>query len=609
MPYIPPAPQAGCNAVASIIMIAVAVVATIYTAGAAASTFAISSFTAGAIGGAVGSIASQVAGKAMGVVDSFSWGQVAISAITAGVSRGAGTKLAQIGSAADKGSFAAHFARAGELTKYGRAAVSVASSVSGVMANKLINNRSNFSWANVASSAVGASMGARLPGEAVSEFDFGKELGLGVVRAGVSHTVNKALGGDSSWNNRDVATDAFGNAIGNSIVAGMQEKPKPQNSGNSSQGQNSQNPQVAGQNGATDLNKRYKEGDFIGHHEDGRKMYAGSVDENGQVISQVIPLEREEAIIELPTNNSPNDGNFNIDWSSLYGLNSFGNQPNLHYKKSFNFSSYQEAQFASPIRDRGFFGQAMDDFSQWKSGVFDSYESLALDSKGGFGTAAVSFLETPTRLGLGVLEGGLAIGGLLFDSSVRQDAWSGLNHLYDNYDTVIPGAVNSWMDQSWNEQLADVFVFGGEGLLGGTAGKLSYSGVKYSAQWSKMEFNYNYRHYFTGTQTLDSDQVFYSFKNSNYFDPNSSFEPMELWMTPELMSPNVAIPKLALPFDSGYDTIMKVTLPQGSKIMNPRPVWSLFGKPGGGIETRSYNNVTSDMYQTYSVDEFFRGGN
>lgn len=76
-------------------------------------------------------------------------------------------------------------------------------------------------------------------------------------------------------------------------------------------------------------------------------------------------------------------------------------------------------------------------------------------------------------------------------------------------------------------------------------------------------------------------------------------------MTPELMHPNEAIPKLALPYDSGYDTIMEITLPAGQEMMKPRRVWSLFGKPGDGVETRSYQDIMSDMYKTHSVKDVF----
>jgi hypothetical protein len=259
----------------------------------------------------------------------------------------------------------------------------------------------------------------------------------------------------------------------------LADKVSKQINGNAKQGLSTKNTQVtASQNSTSNLNKRYKEGDFIGYHDDGRKMYAGSVDENGQVISQVIPLEREAPIVDISTKADDQLAAQNlwnnslIDWS---GLN------NLNYKKSFNVNSYQEAQFDSPtpIRERGFFGQAMDDFSQWKSNVFNSYSDIAITSGGGFGTAAVAFLETPTRVGLGLIEGGLSLGGLIFDSSVRQDTLNGMSYLYDNYDTVIPRAVEGWLDKSWDKQLSDLFVVGGEGLLGGVTGKYAWQAGKY----------------------------------------------------------------------------------------------------------------------------------
>lgn len=79
LPYVPPAPAAGCNAVAMIVMIAITVVATIATAGAlgpAAGTLmqsgiaavtgasGLAGAAAAAVGGFVGSVAGQVAGKA-----------------------------------------------------------------------------------------------------------------------------------------------------------------------------------------------------------------------------------------------------------------------------------------------------------------------------------------------------------------------------------------------------------------------------------------------------------------------------------------------------------------------------------------------------------------
>jgi len=113
-PTPPPPPKKSCNPVAMVIMVVVAVIATIYTAGVAAQGFASSAswafsgamsagasvFAGGyslgvtvgaaALGGAVGSTASQLAGMGMGVVDKFSWNQVAVGAATSAATAGMG---------------------------------------------------------------------------------------------------------------------------------------------------------------------------------------------------------------------------------------------------------------------------------------------------------------------------------------------------------------------------------------------------------------------------------------------------------------------------------------------------------------------------------------
>ena len=67
------------------------------------------------------------------------------------------------------------------------------------------------------------------------------------------------------------------------------------------------------------------------------------------------------------------------------------------------------------------------------------------------------------------------------------------------------------------------------------------------------------------------------------------------------MTSQRAVQKLALPYATGYDTLLTVNLPAGTQIMTPRSVWSLFGRPGGGVETRVYAPVTSDMYRISST--------
>ncbi|MFV5536462.1 LysM peptidoglycan-binding domain-containing protein [Acinetobacter pittii] len=182
-PPPPPKPKKKCGGIAQIVMIVVAVVATIFTAGAALSVLApgMSLFAGGlsvlagtsslgiagsmavaAGAAAVGSAASQLAGKAMGVVDSFSWSQVGISALTAAATAGVGGALAPAagtaGTTATQSSWASAAKTAvnngGWVAKgavYG--AVNYGSTY---LANQVFGNNQSFSWASLGSSIVGS---------------------------------------------------------------------------------------------------------------------------------------------------------------------------------------------------------------------------------------------------------------------------------------------------------------------------------------------------------------------------------------------------------------------------------------------------------------------
>ena len=115
---VPAAKGGGCGGLGKIIMVVVAIVVTIYTAGAAGAYFGAAGAAGGGgfagglavlggaggvtaagvgaamVGGAVGSIASQLVGNAIGAQDGFSWKSVGLSALSAGISGGlAGSSL------------------------------------------------------------------------------------------------------------------------------------------------------------------------------------------------------------------------------------------------------------------------------------------------------------------------------------------------------------------------------------------------------------------------------------------------------------------------------------------------------------------------------------
>jgi hypothetical protein len=206
---------------------------------------------AAAAGGFVGSVAGQLAGKAMGVVDSFSMKNALASGLTAGATAGMGNILgagqtfqgAQAAQEASKagmlGSFAtvAKDATVSSLNIYGKMALAASATAFNVAANKLAgNHQASFQWRNVVSSTATAGamhgMGVTNTGLALERFA-GNEALLGgslhgIVGAAIGYGINKGLYNQGSWNFRNVATDAFGNALGNSIVSGLSTKQTEQ---------------------------------------------------------------------------------------------------------------------------------------------------------------------------------------------------------------------------------------------------------------------------------------------------------------------------------------------------------------------------------------------
>ncbi len=244
----------GCGGIGKIFVAVVAVVATVFTAGALAApaaglvgmmsagvsvltgASALSGIAAVGIGlaaGAVGSIVSQGVGIAMGVQSKFSWGGVATSALGAGVSAGVGAAFNGanfLSSNADlviKGT-------AGAGTMIARAAVSSTVSQGIAVATGL---QSKFSWTNVAAAGVGAGVGYAV-GTAVlpNATEFGERLTRGVVAGAAGGIAASVLSG-GKVNYVQIAVDAFGNALGNSIVDEMRSEtlassPSNRNAGN-----------------------------------------------------------------------------------------------------------------------------------------------------------------------------------------------------------------------------------------------------------------------------------------------------------------------------------------------------------------------------------------
>ncbi|MDP9992345.1 YD repeat-containing protein [Variovorax boronicumulans] len=234
-----PMPEAdkggGCGGIGQIIMIVVAVVATVFTAGVASVGFGAgfgSIMTAGGsvlaggvatagslaatlgtvgtglLAGAVGSVVSQGIGIAIGAQDEFSWKGVALSAIGAGVSAGVGAAFGGPVTSTGLDRVLAYAGRAA-ITSAVTQGISVATGL-----------QSSFNWKGVAASAVGAGVGAAVSGPASSLFGT-SDLGQFATRfaSGLVGGLTTAVLKGGRVNVTQVATDAFGNALGDSIAA------------------------------------------------------------------------------------------------------------------------------------------------------------------------------------------------------------------------------------------------------------------------------------------------------------------------------------------------------------------------------------------------------
>jgi YD repeat-containing protein len=245
-PKAPPPPKPKkkkSGGLATVVMVVVAVVATVFTAGAAtavisgaastlggaaaAGTAALSAAAAGTaatisiggaiIGAAVGSAASQLVGMGMGAVDKFSWGQVAASGITGGLTYGITSGIGTLAQGAQPGSWAQIAASAARTYS----AQGVFNYAASQVANRIVGLDTSFSWNRLASSVVAANVSGQLNGR------FGNQLSGQIVSGQVGAYASAAISdkwlGGSRPNHVQIAADAFGNTLGNFFVDQFRE--------------------------------------------------------------------------------------------------------------------------------------------------------------------------------------------------------------------------------------------------------------------------------------------------------------------------------------------------------------------------------------------------
>jgi predicted chitinase/LysM repeat protein len=233
-----PQPQGhhgGCGGLGQVLIVVVAVAATVFAAGAGAvllsgGTLATATvgqlavagmgalggtFGAGlaAAAGAIGSIAGQAVAIATGNQEGFSWKQVGLSAVSAGVSGGlAGVDFT--------GSITGTIAFGGMGNVVARAAIGNALTQGVGVATGL---QHSFSWQAVAASAVGVGVGEAVGTElglnspTFAGRSLGDQFGRRLV-TGLTADAAAALARGGRVAMQQVGVDAFGNAIGSSLA-------------------------------------------------------------------------------------------------------------------------------------------------------------------------------------------------------------------------------------------------------------------------------------------------------------------------------------------------------------------------------------------------------
>jgi YD repeat-containing protein len=224
-PPPPPLPSQHCNALAEIVIIAVTVVVTYFTAGATSELLASELASAGvtvaagsatavavgavsvAVGAAVGNAAGQLTGEAEGVQQGFNWSEVGETGLAAGLTAGIGSGGGVLG-AVEQGAI-------------NYAATDVAA--------KLTDQPAHFSWAGLVaqslSSAVSSEIGPTHTDVAIGQSPLGvnplNNIGAAAVGDVVDRETSVALGDHhvASW--EQLGENVGGVALANGAVAGL----------------------------------------------------------------------------------------------------------------------------------------------------------------------------------------------------------------------------------------------------------------------------------------------------------------------------------------------------------------------------------------------------
>lgn len=224
-PHLAMPGEKGCGAAGQLLMVIVAVAVTALTGFGGVflsqGANAVAQVAAAAASGAIGGAAGQAVGLVTGTIDRFDWKGVAISGIaagaTVGVSIATGVTAATVGGATTAAPF--WTSTAGTVV---RAAIANGITQGIATATGL---QDHFNWAGVAAAGIGAGVGSYvgkelgLPADGSrGNMNAGEFLGKSIVKAFAAGAATAvARGGRIAV--QQVAIDAFGNALGESIAS------------------------------------------------------------------------------------------------------------------------------------------------------------------------------------------------------------------------------------------------------------------------------------------------------------------------------------------------------------------------------------------------------
>lgn len=243
-PTLPLAPQKAECGIGQILVVAIAIVATVFTAGAAAPAMGLAASATGTavltgatvtsvatfagtvgaafIGGAVGSMAGQLANGILTGAE-VSGSSLMKGALQGGLAAAGGSLLMGVG-----GGFrlpGSNWASiAGNMTLRAVSNPAVAAYMGSYSAGKITNSGESFKWSSLAASVVGAGLAGAVTGVSPGIFgstqgaNFGQRVASGLISGASGATMQRMFnkGGKLQWS--EIAANAFGQALGNSMV-------------------------------------------------------------------------------------------------------------------------------------------------------------------------------------------------------------------------------------------------------------------------------------------------------------------------------------------------------------------------------------------------------